>query len=83
MKEKKRRLKWPKFRSISGFALQHNVIKILNIYNRSPGITPPQFIPIHKELCTGRIGYYVGMAAALKEKDLDELKTYLNDMKID
>ena len=71
-----------KIRSISGFVYQYNMIHVLNIYNRAPCITPPQFIPIDNELMTGRTGFYVGMAAKLKNDDIDELRNYIDDIEI-
>jgi hypothetical protein len=72
----------PRFKSISGFVTQQNVIDVLNIYNRAPGITPPQFIPVHKELVTMRTGYYVGMAAALDDSEIKELDIYIDEMMV-
>ena len=71
------------FRSISGFANQRNIIGILNIYNESPSITPPQFVAVKKEFETLRTGYYVGLCTALCDKDIERLEPLLDDMLVD
>ena len=72
----------PVFKSISGFVFPGDVIAVLNIYNRAPGITPPQFIPVNKEIPTMRTGFYVGMAAALSDSNIKELSAYIDGMMV-
>jgi hypothetical protein len=72
-----------RFKSISGFAIHRDIIAILNIYNRAPVVTPPQFIPAQDFLTSGRHGYYVGLCTSLNDKNIEELRPLLQDMMVD
>lgn len=72
-----------KFKSISGFIGESDMVYVLNLYNKAPGITPPQFVYVNKGLYQGRTGYYFGMSTYLDDEDIEKLRTCVMDMTVD
>lgn len=72
----------PMFRSVSGFTRQERMVDVLNVYNRGAGVVPPQFIAVKNAMPCGRTGFYTGMSVALRDEDLAELESLLEDFTI-